>query len=375
MDIISSFLEFIRSTGLFNMEYKIIVMLIIGLILIYLAIRKKYEPLLLLPIGFGIIIANMPLAEMGVHKAGGLMYYIYRGVTSDIYPPLIFLGLGALTDFYGVLARPKVILLGAAAQFGVFAALFFALLAGFGPKAAAAIGIIGGADGPTAVFLANKLSPDLLAPISIAAYSYIALVPIIQPPIIKLLTKKSERRIKMKPPRKVSQREKVLFPIVAAIVIILLAPKSAPLIGMIMLGNLLKESGVTGRLAETAGNALENIVTILLMLSIGASAKADTFLTFQTIKILLFGAFAFGISTATGVIFGKIMNYFSKESINPLIGAAGVSAVPASARVVQKIGREEDPSNSLLFHAMGPNISGVIGTATAAGVMLTILSP
>lgn len=347
-------------------------MLAIGASLIYAAIGRRSEPLLLLPMGFGIIMANMPLAQMGVREPGGLMYYVYKGVEFDIYPPLIFLGLGALTDFYAVLAQPGVLLLGAAAQFGVFVAMFAAMLVGFGPQRAAAIGIIGGADGPTAVFLANKLAPELLAPISIAAYSYIALVPLIQPPIMKALTTEQERKIKMRSLRKVSGAEKLLFPVVAFIIVALFAPGAGPLMGAMMLGNLLRESGVTKRLAETAGGALEDIVTILLMLSIGASAEASTFLNPQTLAILLLGILAFAVSTAAGVLFAKLMNLFLKEPINPLIGAAGVSAVPASARVAQRLAQEADPSTHVLFHAMGPNVSGVIGTAAAAGVLLAI---
>jgi len=364
--------HFLMTTGIVNLTYGHIIMLLIGLTLIYLGIQKKCEPLLLVPMGFGIILANMPISGLGIHEEGGLMYYIYKGVQFDLYPPLIFLGLGALTDFYAVLAQPKVILLGAAAQVGIFLTMFGAMALGFSPKEAAAIGIIGGADGPTAVFLANKLAPHLLAPISIAAYSYIALVPLIQPPIIKLLTSRKERQIKMKSLRKVSDTEKILFPIVTFIVTALLVPKAAPLMGAFMIGNLLRESKVTQRLAETAGGAFEDIVTILLMLSIGASAEATTFLSARTLSILIMGVVAFAACTATGVLFGKLLNVISKEPINPMIGAAGVSAVPGAARVVQKLAYEADPSNTLLFHAMGPNISGVIGTATVAGVFLAM---
>lgn len=370
--MVTDFLRFLTSTGAAGVTYGHVIMLLIGLTLIYLAIRKKCEPLVLLPMGFGIVLANIPLAEMGVQGDGTLMHYIYKGVEMDIYPPLIFLGIGALTDFYAVLAQPKVILLGAAAQIGVFIAMFAAIAVGFEPGVAAAIGIIGGADGPTAVFVANKLAPDLLAPISIAAYSYIALVPLIQPPIIKVLTTEKERKIKMKALRKVSDTEKILFPIISSVVITLLVPKAAPLMGAFMLGNLLRESGVTKRLAETAGGALQDILTILLMLSIGASAEATTFLTPQSLLILLLGVFAFAACTATGVLLGKLMNLVSREPINPMIGAAGVSAVPGSARVVQRLAYEADPANALLFHAMGPNIAGVIGTATAAGVLLAM---
>lgn len=373
MDVISSFVKFIHSTGFAHITIGNIFMFLIALGLFYLAIKKHYEPLLLVPIGFGIILANMPESFMGVYDEGGLMGFLYQGITYSIYPPLVFLGIGAMTDFYCILSRPKVMLLGAAAQFGIFGALFAAVLVGFGPQTAAAIGIIGGADGPTSVFVASKLAPELLAPISIAAYSYMALVPVIQPPIMRLLTTKEERKIKMRPARKVSQLEKVIFPLVVAGTIILIAPKAAPLIGMLTFGNFLKESGVTDRLADVAGGALVDMVTILLALSIGASAQAETFLTIPALKIFGLGALAFAISTAAGVLFGKLMNHFSSEPINPLIGAAGVSAVPDSARVVQMVAKKEDPSNYILFHAMGPNVAGTMGSAAAAGVLLAML--
>ena len=365
--------KFFASTGFANLSYGNIIMFIAAAALIYLGIKKHYEPLLLVPIGFGIILANIPGALMGAYDKGGLMYYIYKGVDLSIFPPLVFLGIGAMTDFYCVLARPKLILLGAAAQFGIFAALFGAILMGFDSGVASAIGIIGGADGPTSVFVASELAPELLGPISIAAYSYMALVPVIQPPIMKLLTTKEERRIHMSPPREVSRMEKIIFPFLVAAIIILIAPKSAPLIGMIAFGNILKESGVTDRLAEVAGGSFVDTVTILLTLSIGSSASASVFLTAQSLKIFALGAFAFAVSTATGVLFGKLMNYLSEESINPLIGAAGVSAVPDSARVAQMVAQQEDPSNHILLHAMGPNVAGTMGSATAAGILLAMI--
>lgn len=365
--------KFFASTSFTNLSYGNIIMFIAAAILIYLGVKKHYEPLLLVPIGFGIILANIPGALMGAHNKGGLMYYIYRGVNLSIFPPLVFLGIGAMTDFYCVLARPKLILLGAAAQFGIFAALFGAILLGFNTGVASAIGIIGGADGPTSVFVASELAPELLGPISIAAYSYMALVPVIQPPIMRLLTTKEERQIHMSPPREVSKMEKLAFPFLVAGIIILIAPKSAPLIGMLAFGNLLKESGVTDRLAEVAGGSFIDTVTILLTLSIGSSASASVFLTAQSLKIFMLGAFAFAVSTATGVLFGKLMNLLSREKINPLIGAAGVSAVPDSARVAQMVAQQEDPSNHILLHAMGPNVAGTMGSAAAAGILLAMI--
>ncbi|GKX30146.1 putative methylmalonyl-CoA decarboxylase, beta-subunit [Vallitalea longa] len=351
-------------------------MIIVALILMYLAIKKEYEPLLLLPISFGMLLVNLPLSgvmnEPVGDQIGGLLHYLYQGDELGIFPPLIFMGVGVMTDFGPLLANPKSFLLGAAAQFGIFFAFFGALVLGFSPNEAASIGIIGGADGPTAIFTTIQLAPDLLGPIAVAAYSYMSLVPIIQPPIMKALTTKEERVIKMEQLRPVSHLEKVLFPIVVTIVIILILPSTAPLIGMLMFGNLIKVSGVTEKLAETASNALMYIITIFLGITVGATASAEKFLTVATIKILLLGLAAFAIGTAMGVVFGKIMCKLSGGKINPLIGAAGVSAVPMAARVVQKVGQKENPTNFLLMHAMGPNVAGVIGSAVAAGVFLTL---
>jgi oxaloacetate decarboxylase beta subunit len=348
------------------------IMFIIGLALIYLAIRKEYEPLLLLPIGLGIILANIPV--VGMMEPGGILYLIYKGgIATGLFPLLIFLGIGSLTDFGPMLANPKTSLLGAAAQFGIFTTLIGALLLGFSLSEASSIGIIGGADGPTAIYLSINLAPHLLGPIAIAAYSYMALVPIIQPPIIKALTNKKERTVKMEQMRFVSQREKILFPIGVILICAFLLPEATPLVGMLMFGNLLRESGVVQRLANAAGNELINIVTIFLGLGVGATMIADTFLTFQTIAIILLGLAAFAVGTAMGVFFGKIMHKFSGGKVNPMIGAAGVSAVPMAARVVQKMGLSEDPNNHLLMHAMGPNVAGVLGSAVAAGVLLKLV--
>jgi oxaloacetate decarboxylase beta subunit len=352
------------------------VMIVIGLIFIGLAIRKDYEPLLLVPIGFGILIGNIPpIAHMplSVYDDGSVLNYLYAGVSKGVYPPLIFLGIGAMTDFSTMLSNPKLILLGAAAQVGVFLTFAGALVLGFSVQQSGAIGIIGGADGPTAIFLASMIAPELLGPIAIAAYSYMALVPVIQPPIMYLLTSKAERRIHMKPPRQVSRRERIIFPIVAFLICALLAPGSMTLLGMLFFGNLLKESTVTDRLANSARNALIDIVTILLGFTVGASTQAQTFLNPQSILIFILGALSFVLATAGGVLFAKFMNLFLKEKINPLIGAAGVSAVPDSARVVQAVGQQEDPSNFLLMHAMAPNVAGVIGSAIAAGVLWSAL--
>ncbi len=369
-------LEFLTTTAIANMTGGNLVMILIGAIFISLAIRKDYEPLLLLPIGFGCIVGNIPsIASMavGVYDAGSVLYYIYFGVNQGIFPPLIFLGIGAMTDFSTMLSNPRLVLLGAAAQMGIFLTLIGALYLGFSPKEAGAIGIIGGADGPTAIFLSAKLAPDLLGPIAIAAYSYMALVPVIQPPVMKLLTTRKERLIRMAPPREVSQREKIIFPIAAFLICALIAPGSIGLIGMLFFGNLMKESGVTERLANTARTAMVDIVTILLGFSVGCSTQAQTFLTPQSILIFALGAASFAVATACGVLFAKFMNLFTDNKINPLVGAAGVSAVPDSARVVQMIGQQEDPNNYLLMHAMAPNVAGVIGSAVGAGILWSVL--
>ncbi len=351
------------------------IMILIGFIAIYLAIVKKYEPLLLLPIGFGVIIGNMPYAAglpIGVYDEGSVFSIIYSGVTLGVFPPLIFLGIGTLTDFSALISSPKSLLLGAAAQFGIFGTFLGAIYLGFSGQESAAIGIIGGADGPTSIFIASILSPDLLGPIAIAAYSYMALVPVIQPPFMKLLTTNKERRIKMKPSRRVSRKEKILFPIMAFMLSALIAPGSITLVGMLMLGNLLKESGVTDRLSKTAGNALLDVATVLLSFAVGASTQADKFLTTQSLQIFALGLGSFCVATVSGLLFAKFMNLFLKEKINPLIGAAGVSAVPDSARVVHHFALQYDKSNHLLMHAMAPNVAGVIGSAIAAGVFISI---
>ncbi len=366
------FLSFISTTAFGHFEYRAAIMIVVGLVFIYLGISKHYEPLLLVPIGFGIVLGNMP-GTIGVYIDNSVMNIIYFGVKSGLYPPLIFLGIGAMTDFSTLIANPKLILLGAAAQFGIFATLFGAYLLGFSIVQAGAIGIIGGADGPTSIFLATKLAPDLLGAIAIAAYSYMALVPVIQPPIIRLLTTKKERAIHMKTPRVVSKRAKILFPIIGFVVTVAIAPGASILLGMLFFGNLLKESGVTERLAESARHALIDIVTILLGLAVGASTQAGYFLTPSSIKIFVLGAFSFAVATAAGVLFAKLMNLFLRTKINPMIGAAGVSAVPDSARVVHQVGQRCDPKNYLLMHAMAPNVAGVIGSAVAAGVLLGIL--
>ncbi len=362
-----------------------LVMIAVACFLIWLAIAKKFEPLLLLPIAFGMLLANLPLsglasdaapiynAEGEVEQVGGLLYYMYQGIKLGIYPPLIFLGIGTMTDFGPLLANPKSLLLGAAAQLGIFATYFGAVALGFLPEEAGSIAIIGGADGPTAIYTTGKLAPHLLGAVAVAAYSYMALVPIIQPPIMKALTTKEERSIKMTQLREVSQREKIIFPILSTIVISLILPSAAPLVGMLMLGNLFRESGVVERINKTAGNELMNIVTILLGLSVGSTTKASTFLTADSLMIVGLGLVAFCIGTAGGTIFGKIMCKATGGKVNPLIGAAGVSAVPMAARVAQKVGQEEDPQNFLLMHAMGPNVAGVIGSAVAAGILINIL--
>ncbi|WP_282756484.1 sodium ion-translocating decarboxylase subunit beta [Desulfuromonas thiophila] len=371
------FCGFVADSGLAHLGWGHLAMILIGLLFIALAIIKDYEPLLLVPIGFGILLGNVPAAAgmaVGVYDPGSVLSYLYFGVSQGIYPPLIFLGIGAMTDFSAMLSNPRLVLLGAAAQIGIFLTLAGALLLGFSPQEAGAIGIIGGADGPTAIFLSAKLAPHLLGSIAIAAYSYMALVPVIQPPIMRLLTSPAERRIRMKPPRQVSKRERILFPVGAFLICALIAPGSMVLIGMLLFGNLLKESLVTDRLANTARNALIDIVTIVLGLSVGASTSADHFLRPQSLLIFALGALSFGIATAGGILFAKFMNLFLRDKINPLVGAAGVSAVPDSARVVHNMGQKEDPTNFLLMHAMAPNVAGVIGSAIGAGVLWTLLA-
>ena len=369
-------LDFLSTTSFATMNWGNVLMIVIGIVFISLAIIKDYEPLLLLPIGFGIVVGNItsiPGMSLSVYDEGSVLSYIYFGVSQGLFPPLIFLGIGAMTDFSTMLSNPKLVLLGAAAQVGIFLTLIGALYLGFAPYEAGAIGIIGGADGPTAIFLSAKLAPHLLGAIAIAAYSYMALVPVIQPPVMKLLTTRKERLIRMKAPREVSQREKIIFPVAGFLIAALIAPGSIALIGMLFFGNLLKESGVTERLANTARTAMVDIVTILLGFSVGASTHAQTFLTPQSILIFGLGALSFSIATAGGVLFAKLMNLFLKEKINPLVGAAGVSAVPDSARVVQMIGQQEDPHNFLLMHAMAPNVAGVIGSAIGAGILWSVL--
>lgn len=371
-------LTLIDSTGLVHLTWPALVMMSVGFLLLYLAIAKGFEPLLLIPIGFGAILTNIPLA--GMSEPGGLLYYVYHvGIETGVFPLLIFLGVGALTDFSALIANPKMLLLGAAAQFGIFSTLLGAIALNLVPglsftmKEAAAIAIIGGADGPTAIFLASKLAPELLGAIAVAAYSYMALVPIIQPPIMRALTTPDERKIKMAQLRQVSQKEKIIFPLLVLVLTFLFLPTAAPLIGMFCLGNLIREAGVVDRLSKTAQNELINIVTIFLGLAVGSKLSADKFLTTQTLGILVLGAIAFGIGTASGVLMAKLMNKLSKDPVNPLIGAAGVSAVPMSARVANKVGLEADPHNFLLMHAMGPNVAGVIGSAVAAGILLALV--
>ncbi|MCP4273174.1 MAG: sodium ion-translocating decarboxylase subunit beta [Gammaproteobacteria bacterium] len=366
------------STGIYALTFSQLMMMLVGAVLLYLAIVKGFEPLLLLPIGFGAILSNIPQA--GIADPGGILYYIYQvGISTGVFPLLIFMGVGALTDFGALIANPKTLYLGAAAQFGIFATLLGALGLNLVPgiefslQDAAAIAIIGGADGPTAIFLASKLAPELLGAIAIAAYSYMALVPLIQPPIMKALTTEKERCIEMKQLRHVSKKEKILFPIVILTLCALLLPTAAPLIGMFCLGNLMRESGVVDRLSHAAQNEIINTVTIFLGLAVGSKLKAETFLTVETLGILLLGAIAFAIGTASGVLMGKIMCKLSKGQVNPLIGAAGVSAVPMAARVVNKVGMEANHHNFLLMHAMGPNVAGVIGSAVAAGVLLALV--
>ncbi len=363
-----------KTTGFFHLTPGMIVMWVIGFALIYLAVSKDYEPLLLLPIGFGILLVNLPLAGLMEPGEGLLWRFYHYGIQWKIIPPLIFLGLGALTDFGPLIANPRLIFLGAGAQAGVYLTFFAAHAMGFDIMEAATIGIIGGADGPTTIFLASKLAPHLLGTCAVAAYSYMALVPIIQPPTMRLLTTEAERKIRMKKGRKVKKREKLFFPLVSMFIIILLVPASAPLISMFMLGNLFRESGVVERLNHAAQNELLNIVTIFLGLPVGATMNAENFLKPKVIFIFILGLFAFIISTMTGILLAKLMNLFSKTKINPLLGAAGVSAVPMAARVVHKVGQEADKKNYLLMYAMGPNVAGVIGTVIAAGIFLTMLS-
>lgn len=391
--------DFWQSTGFFIMEYGQMIMLLVSFILLYLAIAKGFEPLLLIPIAFGMLLANLPGANLmkepiieivrdantgelvsKTKELGGLLHYLYKGVELGIYPPLIFLGVGAMTDFGPLISNPKSVLLGAAAQIGIFSTFLGAIalnsagLVAFSAKEAASIAIIGGADGPTALFLTSKLAPQLLGPIAVAAYSYMALVPIIQPPIMKALTTKEERSIVMTQLRTVSQREKIIFPIIVTVVVTLILPSAGSLVGLLMLGNLFRESLLADRLTKTAQNELMNIVTIFLGVTVGATANAGTFLTTKTLSIIALGLLAFAIGTASGVLFGKIMCKLSGGKVNPLIGAAGVSAVPMAARVAQKVGQEANPRNFLLMHAMGPNVAGVIGSAIAAGMLLNFFA-
>ncbi len=392
--VLDSLQKFVDSMGFvkifFGMEWGNLVMIGIAFLLLYLAIKHKFEPMLLMTIAFGMLLTNLPEAGLfheelfaggHVHWSDfvasnpGLLDYLYLGVKLGIYPCLIFVGVGAMTDFGPLIANPKSFILGAAAQIGIFVTFLGAFALGFSPEQAGSIGIIGGADGPTAIFLTSKLSPELLGPIAVAAYSYMALVPVIQPPIMRLLTTKKERTIKMRTLRTVSKKERIIFPIAIAVIISLLLPAAAPLIGCLMLGNLMKECGVVDRLSKTVQNELMNIVVIFLGLTVGATATADTFLKWETLKILAMGVVAFSIGTACGILFAKLMNLFSKEEnkINPLIGSAGVSAVPMAARVSQNVGQEENPGNYLLMHAMGPNVAGVVGSAVAAGILLCFL--
>ncbi len=381
MDFIGSKLvDFLTYTGFANVEWANLIMIVVGAFFIWLAIKKDFEPLLLIPIGLGIILGNIPFKaaglEIGLYEDNSVLNIFYQGVRLGWYPPLVFLGIGAMTDFGALIANPKLMLIGAAAQFGIFGAYMIALAMGFEPNQAAGIAIIGGADGPTAIFLSSKLSPNLMGAIAVCAYSYMALVPVIQPGVMKLLTTKAQRQIKMKPARVVSQTEKMLFPIVGLLITTFIVPSGLPLLGMLFFGNLLKESTKTTRLAKTAGSALNDIVVMLLGLTVGCSTQASEFLTLATVKIFALGAFAFIIATASGVIFVHIMNIFlpKDQKINPLIGNAGVSAVPMAARISQSEGLKADPHNYLLMHAMGPNVAGVIGSAVAAGVLLGFLS-
>ena len=379
--LVENLTQFWHLTGFYNATWEHLVMLLVGLFFIWLAITMNFEPMLLVPIGFGILIGNVPFnatagLEIGIYEEGSVLNILYNGVSAGWYPPLIFLGIGAMTDFTALIANPKLMLVGAAAQFGIFGAYMVALALGFMPDQAGAIAIIGGADGPTAIFLSSKLAPNLLGAIAVSAYSYMALVPVIQPPIMRLLTTRHERLIKMKPARAVAQSEKIIFPIVGLLLTCFVVPSGLPLLGMLFFGNLLRECGVTNRLAKTASNALTDIVTILLGMTVGASTQASSFLTKETIFIFALGFMAFIIASASGVLFVKLFNLVlpASKKINPLIGNAGVSAVPMSARISNNLGLEYDPSNYLLMHAMGPNVAGVIGSAVAAGVLLGFLA-
>ena len=376
--IFESLQQFFQYTGFASFTWQHGVMILIGIIFIYLAIKKDWEPLLLIPIGFGMIIGNIPFVQglnIGIYEQGSVMNILYQGVQTGWYPPLIFLGIGAMTDFSALISQPRLMLIGAAAQIGIFGAYIIAMHMGFTPAESGAIGIIGGADGPTAIFLSSKLAPHLMGAIAVSAYSYMALVPVIQRPIMLLLTTKKERLIRMAPPRQVSQKEKIIFPIVGFILTAMIVPSGMPLLGMLFFGNLLKESGVTKRLAETARGPLIDVMTILIGITVGCSTQADEFLTGSSVKIFLLGLISFVIATVCGVLFVKFMNLFCKEGrkINPLIGNAGVSAVPDAARVSQNVGREFDKNNHLLMHAMAPNVAGVIGSAVAAGILLSFL--
>lgn len=372
---LSTFWQF---TGFYNCEWTNLVMLLVGIFFIYLAIKRNFEPLLLVPIGFGMLIGNIPFQEgmdIGIYEPGSVLNILYNGVQNGWYPPLIFLGIGAMTDFSALLSNPKLMIIGACAQFGIFGAYMLSLLLGFDPLSAGCVAIIGGADGPTAIFLTSKLNPNLLGAVAVSAYSYMALIPLIQPPLMRLFTTKKERLIKMKTGRAVTQNEKIIFPIVGLILTCFVVPSGLPLLGMLFFGNLLHESGVTTRLAKTASNAMTDIVTILLGLTVGASTQADKFLTPDTIKIFALGFIAFIIASSAGVLSVKLMNLFlpKNKKVNPLIGNAGVSAVPMAARISNNVGLEYDPANYLLMHAMGPNVAGVIGSAVAAGVLLSFL--
>jgi len=369
-------LQFLSNTGYYLADWRHVSMILVGCLFLYLAIAKEYEPLLLLPIGFGILVGNVPFFKgfgLGIYEENSVLHYLYFGVTSGLYPSIVFLGLGAMTDFSSLLARPKLMLLGAAAQMGIFFTLLSALGLGFLPKEAASIAIIGGADGPTSIFLTAKLAPHLIGPIAIAAYSYMALIPIIQPPIMRALTTREERLIRMTEPRKPSKKELLIFPVVGLLLCCFLAPASIPLLGTFFFGNIMKESGVVDRLAKTASSAIIDTATIFLGFTVGASTQGDVFLTGKSVGIFFLGSIAFSIATASGVIFAKIMNLFMKEKINPLLGAAGVSAVPGSAREVHLTGLKEDPTNFLLMHAMACNSSGVIGSAICAGILWSFM--
>ena len=372
------FIQFLTNTGYYLADYRNLIMLVVGCTFVYLAIGKKYEPLLLLPIGFGVILGNIPFFKgfgLGIYEPNSVLHYLYFGVTSGLYPSIVFLGLGAMTDFSSLLVRPKLMLLGAAAQMGIYFTLLSALAFGFLPKEAASVAIIGGADGPTSIFLTAKLAPHLIGPVAIAAYSYMALIPIIQPPIMRLLTTREERLIKMPDiERTVTRNELLLFPVIGVILCCFLAPASIPLLGTFFFGNLMKVSGVVDRLAKTAASSIIDTATIFLGLTVGASTQGDVFLTPKSVGIFVLGAVAFSIATASGILFAKLMNLVTKSKINPLLGAAGVSAVPGSAREVHLVGQKEDPSNYLLMHAMAANSSGVIGSAICAGILWSFLA-